>query len=115
MTATTSIISSPFPTEWNLPPTKNLKKYSTLNITRVIKKINAYSLDDCLEFTGKCLNATVKKQRMPVRHFMYSLFCENPKKGYIVEQICKHVSVCVHPSHLILIPKTKKNKQYMLI
>jgi hypothetical protein len=107
MTTTTSITSSPFPVEWNLPPTKNWKNYSILDITRVIKKINVYSLNGYLEFTGKCLNATIKKQRIPVRYFMYSLFCEKPKKGYIVEQTCRHVSVCVHSAHLKLVPKTK--------
>ena len=108
MTTTTSIISSPFPAKWNLPPAKNWKDYSTIDINCVIKKINTYTLDGCLEFTGKYLNATIKKQKIPIRHFMYGLFYEKPKKGYVVEQTCRHVSVCVHPAHLKLVLKTKK-------
>lgn len=104
-----SITLDIFPSEWNLPPIKNWEKYSIFNIKRIIEKTEIVPGSGCLEFTGKSLYISKiingKRKKIHIRYLIYALFIEEPPINCIVEQICRHVSICLHPEHLKLVHK----------
>ena len=108
------MVSKFFPKEWNLLfMKKNYSKKYSFNIKQIIKKINVVPESDCLEYTRKSLTTSKTinsiRRKIPLRHLMYALFFEEPGKGCIVEQTCRHVSICLHSNHLKLVQRKRKN------